>query len=186
MTQPSLERIIGPTGATLLVVGSVIGSAIFLTTGVMAEYLPSASLLILAWIVGCVFALFGALTYAEMGAMFPRSGGVYVFLREAFGPLTGFLYGWAMLLVVLPGGIAAVAVGFSDYFSYFFPALSSSNVVGTLPLPFGIGPLTITADQLVAVASILVLGGINYFGVRSGSRTNAPGYFVVGQPFSVQ
>ena len=134
MTQPSLERVIGPTGATLLVIGSVVGSGIFLTTGDMAESLPSASLLILAWVVGCIFALFGALTYAAMGAMFPRSGGVYVFLREAFGPLTGFLYGWAMLLVVFAGGIAAVAVGFAEYFSYFFPAMSSTNVVGTLPL----------------------------------------------------
>ena len=73
MTQPSLERVIGPTGATMLVIGSVIGSGIFLTTGEMAETLPSASLLILAWVVGCTFALFGALTYAEMGAMLPRS-----------------------------------------------------------------------------------------------------------------
>ena len=149
---PSLERAIGPVAATLLVIGGVIGSGIFLTTGVMAKALPSPSLLLLAWIAGGMFSLAGALTYAEMGTMFPRSGGVYVFLREAFGPLTAFLYGWACLLVVLSGGIAAVSVGFADYLSYFFPGL---------PIP------------VAAVASILLLGGVNYLGVRSGSGTNA-------------
>jgi len=106
---PTLDRAIGPAAATLLVIGGIIGSGIFLTTGRMAAALPSPSLLMLAWIAGCLFAVFGALTYAEMTTMFPRSGGVYVFLREAFGPLTGFLYGWATLLVVLSGGTAAVA-----------------------------------------------------------------------------
>ena len=121
ITMTTLDRAIGPLAATLLVIGSIIGSGIFLTTGAMAQALPSAPLLLLAWVVGSLLALFGALTYAEMATMFPHSGGVYVFLREAFGSLPGFLYGWATLLVVLAGGIAAVAVGFADYFSYFFP-----------------------------------------------------------------
>jgi APA family basic amino acid/polyamine antiporter len=167
----TLERAIGPFAATLLVIGGIIGSGIFLTTGVMAQALPSASLLLLAWIVGSLFAVFGALTYAEMGTMFPQSGGVYIFLREAFGTLPAFLYGWAMLLVVLSGGVAAVAVGFADYFSYFFPALSSSRVVAELPV--GAGTLRIVASQLVAVSAIVLLGAVNYLGVRSGSGTNA-------------
>ncbi|HXT70500.1 MAG TPA: amino acid permease [Vicinamibacterales bacterium] len=167
----TLERAIGPFSATLLVVGGIVGSGIFLTTGPMAAALPSASLLILAWTLGSLFALFGALTYAEMATMFPRSGGVYVFLREAFGPLTGFLYGWATLLVVLAGGTAAVAIGFANYFSYFFPSLSSAHVVADLPL--GFTTLHIARSQLVAVAAIAFLGAINYVGVRSGSRTNA-------------
>src|SRR5689334_8373329 len=166
----TLERAIGPFAATLLVIGGIIGSGIFLTTGPMAKALPSASLLILAWALGSLFALFGALTYAEMATMFPRSGGVYVFLREAFGPLPGFLYGWATLLVVLAGGTAAVAVGFADYFSYFFPSLSSSHIVATIPLGF---KTLIARNQLVAVGAIAVLGAINYVGVRSGSGTNA-------------
>src|SRR5262245_7649284 len=166
-----LDRAIGPLAATLLVIGGIIGSGIFLTTGPMAAALPSATLLILAWVLGSLFALFGALTYAEMAAMFPRSGGVYVFLREAFGPLPGFLYGWATLLVVLAGGTAAVAVGFSNYFSYFFPALSSSHVVAHVPL--GFTTIDIARNQLVAVAAIVFLGGINYIGVRAGSATNA-------------
>ena len=116
-----LERAIGPLPATLLVIGSVIGSGIFLTTGDMAKALPSPTLLLLAWAAGSLFALTGALTYAELGTMFPRAGGVYVFLNEAFGPLLGFLYGWTTLLVVLAGGIAAVAVGFAHSFNYFVP-----------------------------------------------------------------
>jgi APA family basic amino acid/polyamine antiporter len=169
MTQ--LQRAIGPAAATLLVIGSVIGSGIFLTTGVMAERLPSPGLILLAWSAGCLFALTGALSYAELGTMFPRAGGVYVFLHEAFGPLVGFLYGWTTLLVVLAGGIAAVAVGFADYFSYFVPSLSPAHVVFSVPI-FG-GTWTIRAHQLVAVASIAGLGAINYVGVRAGSGTTA-------------
>ena len=168
---PTLDRAIGPLAATLLVIGGIIGSGIFLTTGPMAAALPSPTLLILAWVLGSLFAVFGALTYAEMATMFPRSGGVYVFLREAFGPLTGFLYGWATLLVVLAGGTAAVAVGFADYFSYFFPSLSSTHIIGEIPL--GFTTLQIARSQCVAVAAIAVLGAINYVGVRSGSGTNA-------------
>lgn len=167
----TLERAIGPFAATLLVIGGIIGSGIFLTTGVMAATLPSASLLLLAWVVGSLFAVFGALTYAEMATMFPQSGGVYVFLREAFGTLPAFLYGWATLLVVLSGGVAAVAVGFADYFSYFVPSLSSAHVIGEVPL--GVGTLRISASQLVAVSAIVFLGGVNYLGVKAGSGTNA-------------
>ena len=116
-----LVRAIGLGSAILFVVGSVIGSGIFLTTGVMAATIPSTSLLLLAWTLGGVLAIAGGLTYAEMGSMFPRSGGVYVFLREAYGPLPAFLYGWAALLVVISGGLAAVSVGFAEYLSYFFP-----------------------------------------------------------------
>jgi len=171
MSQPSLERAIGPVGATLLVIGSVIGSGIFLTTGVMAATLPSPTLILLAWTTGCLFALAGALTYGELGTMFPSSGGVYLFLSEAFGPLVGFLYGWTSLLVVLSGGIAAVAIGFAHYFSYFVPALGEKTVIAAVPI--GAFTWTIAAHQLVAVASIFVLGAINYFGVRSGSGANA-------------
>ena len=171
MPQPALERAIGPGAATLLVIGGIIGSGIFLTTGRMAAALPSPTLILLAWTVGSLFAIAGALTYAELGAMFPRAGGVYVFLHEAFGPVVGFLYGWTTLLVVLAGGIAAVAVGFSEYFSYFFPRFSSAAVVATMPLP-GLS-WTIRANQVIAVVSIVVLGIINYRGVRAGAGTNA-------------
>lgn len=169
-----LIRAIGLGTATLFVVGSVIGSGIFLTTGVMAAALPSTTLLLLAWALGGVLALAGGLTYGEMGAMFPHSGGLYVFLREAYGPLVAFLYGWVALTVVLSGGIAAVAVGFAEYLSYFFPALGTSRVLVELPIPFAAaGAWTISAGQIVAVASIAVVAAINYVGVRSGNLVNA-------------
>jgi APA family basic amino acid/polyamine antiporter len=171
MSTPTLDRAIGPATATLLVIGGIIGSGIFLTTGIMAAALPSPVLILVAWAAGGLFALAGALSYAELAAMYPRAGGVYVYLREAFGSLPAFLYGWAMLLVALSGGVAAVAVGFADYLSYFSPALSHANVIATVPL--GSITWTLSAGKIVAVLSILVLGGVNYLGVRSGAGTNA-------------
>jgi APA family basic amino acid/polyamine antiporter len=169
-----LVRAIGVGTATLFVIGSVVGSGIFLTTGLMASHIPSASLLLLAWTLGGLLALAGGLTYGELGAMFPRSGGVYVFLREAYGPLVAFLYGWAALLVVVSGGIAAVAVGFAEYLSYFVPAVSPTRELVALPFPLGAtGAWRISAGQVTAVAAIAVLGAINYVGVRSGNLVNA-------------
>lgn len=166
-----LDRAIGLWGATLLVIGSVIGSGIFLTTGVMAQELPSTTLVLAAWVVGGLLAMAGGLTYAEMGSMYPRSGGLYVFLSEAYGSVWGFLFGWACLLVILTGTVATVAVGFAEYFSYFFPALSTSRVLVTMAMPWG--PWSISAGQLVAAGSIGVITAINYVGVRSGDVANA-------------
>jgi len=177
MTNPSsvesdegLVRALGLGSAVLFVLGSVIGSGIFLLTGVMAASLPSPSLILVAWASGGVIALTGGLTYAEMGAMFPKSGGVYVYLREAFGPLVGFLYGWAALLIFFSGGIAAVAVGFADYVSYFAPSLSTTRVLWSLATPIGVW--TVSAAQIVAMIAIAALAWINYIGVRSGNRAN--------------
>lgn len=146
-----LVRALGLGSGVLFVLGSVIGSGIFLTTGMMAAKLPSATLLLLAWVLGGVIVLTGGLTYAELGSMFPKSGGVYVYLREAFGPLPAFLYGWAAFFVFWSGGIAAVAVGFAEYMRYFTPQV---------PAP------------VLAVVAITLLGGINYVGVRTGNATN--------------
>jgi basic amino acid/polyamine antiporter, APA family len=165
-----LIRALGLGSAVLFVLGSVIGSGIFLTTGVMAAALPSPTLLLAAWLTGGVVALTGGLTYAEMGAMYPNSGGVYVYLREAFGPVIAFLYGWAALLVFFSGGIAAVAVGFADYVSYFAPSLSPSRILWSTATPFG--AWTVSAAQIVAVASIAALAAINYVGVKRGNRVN--------------
>ncbi len=166
-----LIRAIGVRSATLLVVGNVIGSAIFLTAGTMAAVLPSAPLLVATWIAGGAIALCGGLTYAEMGAMYPRSGGLYVFLEEAYGPLVAFLFGWAVILVVGTGSIAAVAVGFATYFSYFVPALSTTRIVLSIPLPWGAA--TISAGQITAAVSIIALGAVNYAGVESGNFVQA-------------
>lgn len=165
-----LDRAIGLGGATLLVMGSVIGSGIFLTTGVMLQQLPSTTLVLAAWVAGGLLAMAGGLTYAEMGSMFPRSGGLYVFLSEAYGAVWGFLFGWACLLVILTGSVATVAVGFAEYFSYFFPELGTAHIVATFPMPWG--PWSISAGQLVAAASIAVITAINYVGVRTGNLAN--------------
>jgi APA family basic amino acid/polyamine antiporter len=168
--ESQLIRAISLWGATLLVIGNVIGSGIFLTTGNMVEELPSTTLVLAAWAIGGLLAMAGGLTYAEMGSMYPRSGGLYVFLSEAYGSVCGFLFGWACLLVILTGSVATVAVGFAEYFSYFFPALGTANVLATMSMPWG--PWSISAGQLVAAGSIAVITAINYVGVRRGSLTN--------------
>lgn len=165
-----LVRAIGLGSAILLVIGNVIGSGIFLTTGGMVAQLPSTVLVLTAWTMGGLLAIAGGLTYAEMGSMYPRSGGLYVFLSEAYGPVWGFLFGWAGLLVILTGSVATVAVGFAEYFSYFFPALGTAHVVAALPMPWGVWH--ISAGQLVAAGSIVIITAINYTGVRSGNVTN--------------
>jgi APA family basic amino acid/polyamine antiporter len=170
-TDAKLIRAIGLRGATLLVITNVIGSAIFLTPGSMAATLPSEALLLTAWIAGGVIALCGGLTYAEMGAMYPRSGGLYVFLEEAYGSLVAFLFGWACMLVILTGSAATVAVGFAKYFSYFVPQLSTTREVIALPMPWGLW--SISAGQIVAALSILALGAVNYIGIKSGNRLQA-------------
>jgi basic amino acid/polyamine antiporter, APA family len=169
--EQSLIRGITFWPATMLVVGNVIGSAIFLTTGAMVQALPSASLVLGAWLAGGLMACAGGLTFAEMGAMLPRSGGLYVFLEEAYGPLVAFLFGWTMVLVVLPGGTAAVAVGFAESFSYFVPSLSTTRLLVSIPLP--LGALTISAGQVVAALSIAALALANLFGVGAASRVAA-------------
>src|SRR5579872_4815866 len=115
-----LERHIRLPGAVMLVVGNVIGAGIFLTSGVMLMRLQTAGELIAAWFAGGVLAFCGGVTYGELGSMYPRSGGLYVFLKEAYGARLAFLFGWASLVVILTGQIAGVAVGFADYLSYFF------------------------------------------------------------------
>ena len=166
-----LNRAIGLKGATLLVIGNVIGSGIFLTTGVMFEQLPSTTLVLLAWVAGGLLAVAGGLTYAEMGSMFPRSGGLYVYLSEAYGSVWGFLFGWACLLVILTGSVAAVAVGFAEYFSYFVPALGTDRLLLSLPMPWG--AWNISAGQVVAATSIAIITVINYVGIESGNITQS-------------
>src|SRR3954467_1006996 len=165
-----LVRALGLGSAVLFVLGSIIGSGIFLTTGTMAAALPSPALLLLAWTAGGLITLSAGLTYAELGSMYPRSGGIYVYLREAFGPMVAFLYGWAALLIFFSGGIAGVGVGFADYLSYFAPSLSTARVLWTIPTPFA--TWTISAGQIVDVISIAALAGVKYVGVRTGNRVN--------------
>ncbi|HKB06723.1 MAG TPA: amino acid permease [Candidatus Polarisedimenticolia bacterium] len=165
-----LIRALGLWDSTLLVIGFVIGSAVFLVTGGasgVARLLPSPGLLILGWVAGGLLSFAGALVYAELGAALPRAGGQYVFLREAYGDLTGFLYGWALFAVINTGSLAALAVGYARYFGIFVPALGTDRALLSVPL-FG-HALSISAGQLNAVAVIVFLSILNCFGVKEGS-----------------
>jgi APA family basic amino acid/polyamine antiporter len=163
-----LRRELGLFDSTMVMMGIVIGSGIFVTTGIMAEYLPSKGWLLLAWLAGGLITLTGALTFAELGAAMPEAGGQYVYLREAYGSLFGFLFGWIVFSVYMTGGIAALAVAFAEYFGAIFPSLSTQSVIASVNLPFGIGIFSLAAGQLVAVAAILLLSGCNYIGLVLG------------------
>lgn len=169
-SEPSQEsrlvRGLGTWDATLLTIGSVVGTGIFLTTSDMAAVLPSAGLILWVWVAGGLLTLAGALTYAELGVLFPRAGGLYHYVKEAYGPLWGFLYGWIAFLVIMSGGIAAIAVAFGQYLASFIPALA--KVVFALRIP-GLPALEITGIQLAAVGAIVLLTAVNHLGVEEGA-----------------
>jgi APA family basic amino acid/polyamine antiporter len=162
-----LVRALGAWDGALITIGAVVGTGIFLTTSDMARALPHPGLILLVWLVGGLLALAGALTYAELGVLFPSAGGIYDFLKEAYGPLWGFLYGWASFFVIMSGGIAALSVGFGEYLGSFIPFLSTSHVLVSAP----IGPWrwTLNGGQLAGVGAILVLTVINQLGVKEGA-----------------
>lgn len=165
-----LVRQLGLFDSAMIMMGIVIGSGIFVTTGVMAKSLPSAGLILLAWIAGGLLTLAGALTYAELGAAMPEAGGQYVYLREAYGPLSGFLFGWVLFLVYNTGGIAALAAAFAEYLGWFFPFLSTKNILLSVPVNiFGYSfSYTLSMAQVVAAAVIILLSIVNYLGVGPG------------------
>lgn len=150
---PQLAAKLGLFDATMIVMGGVIGSGIFVNPAVVARHLHSPVLILAAWIVGGVLALLGAMIYAELGVILPKAGGSYAYLHDGFHPLLGFLYGWFSLLVINAGGTAAVALVFAKYFSVLVP----------IPVP----------ERVVAAATILVLAAINCLGVRFGSNVQS-------------
>ena len=145
-----LPRKLGLLDATFIVIGIVIGSGIFLLPNVIARNLSSGPVIIAVWIVSGILSFFGALAYAELGAMMPATGGQYVYLREAFGPACAFVCGWVFVLAVTAGGIAFLAVGFSIYLDHFIP-------------------LTATQRSVASVSVVAVLTAINYLGVREAA-----------------
>jgi APA family basic amino acid/polyamine antiporter len=162
-----LVRGLGTWDAALLTIGSVVGTGIFITTGDMARVLPSPGLLLLVWAAGGLLTLAGALTYAELGVLFPRAGGIYHYLREAYGPLWGFLYGWIAFLVIMSGGIAALGVAFGEYLGSFFPYFSTRHVL--LSVPVGGWTWSLSGGQVAAVIAILILTAINHLGLKEGA-----------------
>lgn len=161
--QAQLVRGLGAADATLLIVGSVIGSGIFFAPSIMAGYLQSPGLLLGLWIVGGLLTLAGALSYAELAAAMPRAGGQYVFLKEAFSPLFGFLYGWTLLLAINTGFVAAVAVAFAKTLGFFVPGVGEERVL------FAVLGLRFSTAQAVALAVIAVLTWLNVTGLRTGA-----------------
>jgi len=162
-----LRRELGLVDSALMLVGIVLGAGIFMTTGIMASALPSPRLIMIAWAVGGLLTLAGAAVFAELGAALPESGGGYVYLREAYGPLVSFLFAWITLLVYQPGAISAVAVGFAEHLGDLLPGLGPG--VELLRVPLGALTLSISGAQVVAAALILGLTGLNVLGLRLGS-----------------
>jgi APA family basic amino acid/polyamine antiporter len=165
-----LRRGMGPLDATLLTIGSIVGTGIFLTGSEIASAVPHAGLIVLVWIVGGLFTLAGALTLAELGAAFPFAGGLYHYLKEAYGPLLGFLYGWIAFLVNMSGGIAAVAVGFGIYLGRMLPWFASEHVFFAAQV--GSKSFTLDGSQLAAVLAIILLTAVNHFGLGPGAGAN--------------
>ncbi len=158
--------------ATTIVMGSMIGSGIFIVAAEMARELQSSTLVLLAWIVSGLMTVTAAVTYGELAAMMPRAGGQYVYLREAFSPLYGFLYGWTLFLVIQTGTIAAVAVAFGKFLGVFFPWISARNILldlGTVRLSGHPTAFTVSSQQLVAILGLVSLAVINVFGLRAGA-----------------
>jgi basic amino acid/polyamine antiporter, APA family len=163
-----LKRDLGTWPAMSIVVGTVIGSGIFLVPKTMISRVGSVPAVFAVWIVGGLLSLAGALSYAELAAAIPEAGGEYAYLREAYGPLWGFVYSWTQLLVAKSGSIATLATGFFLYLTIFFP--SFDVVFYSIPLPIGPGggPLEFRYGQIFAIVLILLLAWLNYYGVKLG------------------
>jgi basic amino acid/polyamine antiporter, APA family len=163
-----LKRALGLFDSTMIVAGSMIGSGIFIVAAEMARELGSAGWLLVAWAIAGVLTLAAALSYGELAAMMPRAGGQYVYLREAFSPLWGFLYGWTLFLVIQTGTIAAVAIGFSRYLGVLWPAISESRYIIQ---PIHVLPtyaISLSRAQLVALVVIAFLTWTNTKGLKYG------------------
>lgn len=161
--KPQFHRSLSLLDGALLVIGSMIGSGIFIVSADIARNVGSAGWLIVVWLISGFITLSAALSYGELSGMYPQAGGQYVYLRESFGKLYGFLYGWAFFAVIQTGTIAAVGVAFAKFTGYFIPQLSDANILlGTAE------GFHITAAQLLGIAVIVLLTFINSRGVKNG------------------
>src|SRR3989475_4137986 len=167
-TEHGFVRAIGLFDGTMIVVGSMIGSGIFIVAADIARQTGSAGGLLLTWIITGFLTIAAALSFGELAALFPHAGGQYVYLREAYSPLWGFLYGWTLFLVIQTGTIAAVAVGFARYLGVLFPAISPH---AWIVHPISLGSkyaISLSVQQLVGVLMIVFLTFLNTLGVRLG------------------
>src|SRR3979490_2148042 len=154
-SRPELCRDLGVSHAAAIVVGTIIGSGIFLVPAEMMQAVGSAKLVYLAWLVGGLLSFFGALTYAELGAMKPQAGGEYVYVRDGYGPLAGFLYAWTWFLIAKPASVATITIGLVRILGTF-PAFSF------LSTTWFSHPFTVNYGQLVAIVSNVLVSGLNY------------------------
>src|SRR5438132_11102290 len=167
-SEPGFVRAIGLFDGTMIVVGSMIGSGIFIVAADISRQTGSAGGLLLTWSLTGLLTISAALSYGELAALFPRAGGQYVYLREAFSPLWGFLYGWTLFLVIQTGTIAAVAVGFARYLGVLFPAISASAwVIHPIALSSKYA-ISLSVQQLVGCLMVAFLTLLNTQGVRLG------------------
>lgn len=166
-----LKKVIGLYGLTMVAIGSCIGSGIFLTPSQIAGQLPSPILILVVWTLGGLITVTGALTFSEMGAMFPQAGGVYTYLKEAYGEIFGFLYGWAYLLVITSGAIAALSIAFAQYLSFIVPmgrwgitvvglsAIAALSLINIVKVKAGeVFSNVFTGLKLLGIASVVIIG----------------------------
>ncbi|MEP7013821.1 MAG: amino acid permease [Verrucomicrobiota bacterium] len=167
--QSGLARSMGPIDATMIVMGSMIGSGIFITSAESSRLSGAPGWLLLAWAVAGLMTITGALCCAELATMMPRAGGVYVFLRNAYGPSLGFLYGWTLFLVIQTGTIAAVAIAFAKFFGVFVSAVSPENYL-VAPIQFSGGyAVSLSSEQLTAIVLVGLLTWTNTRGLKLGT-----------------
>jgi APA family basic amino acid/polyamine antiporter len=162
-TRPQLARDLGVSHASAVVVGTIIGSGIFLVPAEMMQAVGSAKLVYLAWLVGGMLSFFGALTYAELGAMKPQAGGEYVYVRDAYGPLGGFLYAWTWFVIAKPASVATIATGLVRILGTF--PIFSFFPTNAISIPFAI-----TWGQLVAIAAAILISLLNHLGVKKAGE----------------
>src|SRR6188768_1696309 len=162
MSENKFKPILGLWDATMIVAGSMIGSGIFIVSADIVQNVGSAGWLIAVWIITGFMTLTAAVSYGELSGMFPRAGGQYVYLKEAYNPLIAFLYGWCFFAVIQTGTIAAVGVAFSKFMAYLVPAVSEDLVL------LDLGLLKISPAQLMSIFTIVILTYINTRGVQSG------------------
>ena len=160
--QENFKRELGLLDGTMLVVGSMIGSGIFIVSADIARQVGSAGWLTLIWLISGLITIIAAVSYGELSAMFPKAGGQYVYLKEAYNKLIAFLYGWSFFAVIQTGTIAAVGVAFSKFASYLYEPFSDENIL------FELGSFKLNAAQIVSILTIVLLTFINSRGVKNG------------------
>jgi basic amino acid/polyamine antiporter, APA family len=175
---PQLVQGLGLTSATTLVMGSMIGSGIFIVSAEIAREVNSPALLIGAWLVTGFMTIVGALSYGELAAMMPRAGGQYIYLRESLGPLWGFLYGWTLFLVIQTGTIAAVGVAFGKFMGHFWPAIAADRWIWHIahvkaipvgPMVLGNMDVGLNTQNLCGIIIVIFLTVLNIFGLKLGA-----------------